>query len=430
MHKNFRHRPVAIAISLALAGALPATSSAADVEIKAPAGGSVVIRNADGTVLVLSADSAGNVRVPGLPSSTTATAGVVCFDATGQLAKCPPNFGAAGPTGPTGATGAVGATGATGVAGIVGPTGATGISGTNGATGATGAPSTVAGPTGVTGPVGPQGAPGATGAIGGTGATGAAGSTGAVGSPGATGSAGPIGATGSTGAAGATGSTGAQGATGAAGVTGPVGPAGPNGATGATGATGAASTVPGPQGNTGATGATGAQGPIGPASTVPGPTGATGVAGNTGPGGATGATGPAGATGATGAGANFGIQTVACASGGTTNITITDVNVRFIICRFGGTDAHAAGTTVNLIFPAANAYPAGAAVRFQTSQTIPGSTGLGLYVLNLTIRSPGSTYNDLNANGVSINATYTVPTSGYAQLQMVSDGVSAWYNLE
>ena len=111
-HAARRLTPIAAAVTVALLGiGASAPTLAADVEIKAPAGGSVVIRNADGTVLVLSADSAGNVRVPGLPASATATAGVVCFDASGQLAKCPPNYGATGPTGATGLQGVAGVTG-------------------------------------------------------------------------------------------------------------------------------------------------------------------------------------------------------------------------------------------------------------------------------------------------------------------------------
>lgn len=211
MSKKFHYTPLALAVTLALAGAAPVVP-AADIEIKAPAGGAVVIRNSDGTVLVLSADSAGNVRVPALPASASATAGVVCFDANGQLAKCPPNYGATGPTGATGVTG---------------PTGATGAAGATGATGAQG-------PIGLAGPIGPAGAPGPAGA---TGAAGAAGPTGAAGPQG------PAGATGATGFAGATGSTGPQGPQGVVGAPGPQGAIGPIGPQGATGATGPAGVV-------------------------------------------------------------------------------------------------------------------------------------------------------------------------------------------
>ena len=81
MSKKFQYTPVALAITLALSHA----ASAADVEIKAPPGGSVVLRNSDGTVTVLIADSTGTVRIPGLPTSSGASAGVVCYDAAGVL---------------------------------------------------------------------------------------------------------------------------------------------------------------------------------------------------------------------------------------------------------------------------------------------------------------------------------------------------------
>jgi len=85
---------------------------AADIEIKAPPGGRVVIKNADGTTMAFIADSNGNVTIPALPASSTASTNIVCFDAAGLLAKCPASLvGATGATGPTGPTGATGATG-------------------------------------------------------------------------------------------------------------------------------------------------------------------------------------------------------------------------------------------------------------------------------------------------------------------------------
>lgn len=289
-----RLTPVAAAISIALLGmGGSAPTLAADVEIKAPAGGSVVIRNADGTVLVLSADSAGNVRVPGLPGSAAATAGVVCFDASGQLAKCPPNYGA---TGPTGATGATGATGLQGVAGVSGPTGATGPIGATG----------VAGATGSTGPIGPTGDVGPAGSIGPTGPIGLMGPMGLIGMMGPPGPAGATGPAGAMGPMGLMGMMGPQGPAGAAGATGPAGPAGVAGSTGATGPQGPQGLQgnPGPIGNPGLMGPMGPQGLIGPQGApgigiqgFPGPAGAAGPTGAIGPTGPTGATGPAGASG-------------------------------------------------------------------------------------------------------------------------------------
>jgi Collagen triple helix repeat (20 copies) len=312
MKQQFRLSPLSAALVAALAISTSMTQGAyaADVEIKAPPGGRVVIKNADGTITAFTADSNGNVVIPGLPASSTASTNIVCFDAAGLLAKCPAGLvgatgatGPAGPVGPAGATGATGAastvagpTGATGPQGAIGPTGATGAVGAQGPVGATGATGAqgVIGATGATGAAstvpGPTGATGAQGLIGPTGATGAVGAQGPVGATGATGVQGPIGATGATGAAstvpGPTGSAGAQGPTGPTGaastVPGPTGVTGPAGAQGPTGPTGAASTVQGPTGPLGPTGPAGAQGPTGAAgaaSTIPGPTGPTGPAG-------------------------------------------------------------------------------------------------------------------------------------------------------
>jgi hypothetical protein len=266
----------AIGASLLMASAM----AQSDVEIKAPPGGRVVIKNANGSITVLTADSSGNVAIPGLPASSTTSTNIVCFDAAGLLAKCPAGLvGATGATGPIGPVGPAGATGATGAASTaVGPTGATGPQGAIGPAGATGA-------VGAQGPVGATGATGAQGVIGATGATGAASTV--PGPTGATGAQGPIGATGVTGAAstvpGPTGPAGAQGPTGPTGAASTVpGPTGATGPAGAQGLTGAASTVPGPTGPQGATGPAGAQGPTGAAgaaSTIPGPTGPTGPAG-------------------------------------------------------------------------------------------------------------------------------------------------------
>ncbi len=182
--------------------------------------------------------------------------------------------GIVGPQGPAGADGATGATGPQGPAGADGATGATGPQGPAGADGATGAtgPQGPAGADGATGATGPQGPAGADGATGATGAIGPQGPAGADGATGATGPQGPIGPKGTDGATGATGPQGPAGADGATGATGPQGDAGPQGPTGATGADGA----------TGPAGPTGAQGPVGPQGPA-GPTGAQGVEGPQGP---------------------------------------------------------------------------------------------------------------------------------------------------
>ena len=186
------------AAALAIFVAFNVNAHAADVEIKAPPGGKVVVKDSTGTTTPLIIDGAGPVTVPGLPASTVVSAGVVCFDANGTLAKCAPIIGAQGPAGPVGAVGPAGVAGPAGAAGAIGSIGPIGPIGPAGAIGA-------AGPAGPVGPAGPIGVPGAVGATGSTGATGAAGATGAVGAPGPIGPAGPVGPAGQPGATGAAG---------------------------------------------------------------------------------------------------------------------------------------------------------------------------------------------------------------------------------
>ena len=280
MNRTFSRSLIASVISSSFvlsAGAV----FAADVEIKAPPGGRVVVKNADGTVTVLIADGNGNVTLPALPASAAASAGIVCFDAAGQLAKCAAGVGAgaAGPVGPAGAVGPAGPIGPAGAASTV--PGPAGTIGPQGPAGSAGPASTVPGPAGAIGPAGPVGPAGPASTI--AGPMGPAGLIGPIGPPGAA-------------------ST-VPGPAGAIGPAGPVGPAGaastvpgPQGPAGATGATGPASTVPGPQGLQGPAGATGATGATGAASTVPGPQGPQGAQGFAGPTGATGPAGPAGAS--------------------------------------------------------------------------------------------------------------------------------------
>ena len=248
MNTPFRPSPLRAAIIAAIAAVSPMAyplAFAADLELKAPPGGRVVVKDPTGATVQFIVDANGQITIPGLTASSTASLNVVCFDAAGALAKCATVVGATGSVGPTGATGATGPAGATG------------------STGATGAASTVAGPTGSTGPAGPTGATGAASTV--AGPTGPAGPTGATGSAGPTGAASTV--AGPTGAAGNTVLSGAVAPVNAVGVNGDfyintvtnslfgpkafnawpgaavslVGPAGAAGATGAAGASGAGS---------------------------------------------------------------------------------------------------------------------------------------------------------------------------------------------
>ena len=87
MNSSFKQSPLRVAILLALA-AFSAYSSAADIELKAPPGGRVVVKDATGATVQLMVDAAGVVTVPALVGSGTTSLNVVCFDAAGALAKC------------------------------------------------------------------------------------------------------------------------------------------------------------------------------------------------------------------------------------------------------------------------------------------------------------------------------------------------------
>ena len=140
VNPRLRRRALATAIALAL-GATATLSSAADVQIAAPAGGNVVLTNSAATTLML-LQSTGSVAIPGLLTAPTFATGV-CFGAGGVLGQCGSLAGPTGPTGPTGAAGPTGATGPVGIPGATGPTGPAGATGATGATGAAGPPETV-----------------------------------------------------------------------------------------------------------------------------------------------------------------------------------------------------------------------------------------------------------------------------------------------
>src|SRR5258706_15198469 len=116
--KNFRQRPLAIALAATLAiGA--ANVLALDVDVRTPPGGGFAVHDSSGALVRLFVDgTSGAVTIPFLTGAAT-QANPVCFQtATGLLGQClSGSIGATGATGATGAAGATGATGATGAAG-------------------------------------------------------------------------------------------------------------------------------------------------------------------------------------------------------------------------------------------------------------------------------------------------------------------------
>ena len=253
---------------------------------------------------------------------------------------------------------------------------------------------------------------------------------------------------------------------------GPQGPAGPQGPIGLTGATG-------PQG---IQGETGPQGPIGLTGAT-GPQGLQGATGPQGPIGLTGPQGPAGTPGANGQGVPTGgttgqvlakvdgtdyntqwvtpsggtslpaqtgnagkvlttdgtnpswtnapilgtLQVSPVTSGGTTNVTVSNLNVRNIMLDYQGGNGNASGTIINIIVPSAASYPAGTILTFSSTNTITTSP---LTVGNYTFTSPNSTITAHVANNVSTANAVTLTNNGASGvLNVITDGVSKWYRI-
>ena len=127
-----------------------------DIVAKPLPGLGFVVSDSSGTVVRLRVDEDGTIVIPSLPT-TLQHEEYVCLDTTsGQIGKCPPLTGPAGPTGPSGPQGPTGPPGPTGADG---PAGIEGVTGDTGAAGPTG-------PSGPTGGAGQQGPPGPTGPLG------------------------------------------------------------------------------------------------------------------------------------------------------------------------------------------------------------------------------------------------------------------------
>ncbi len=75
MNKQFRRNQLALAVAVALATGSGYTL-AADVEIKAPPGGKVVVKDASGATTLLTIDPSGVVIVPALPGSSGTSSGL------------------------------------------------------------------------------------------------------------------------------------------------------------------------------------------------------------------------------------------------------------------------------------------------------------------------------------------------------------------
>ncbi|MCM5529671.1 hypothetical protein [Parasegetibacter sp. NRK P23] len=119
----------------------------------------------------------------------------------------------------------------------------------------------------------------------------------------------------------------------------------------------------------------------------------------------------------TSGGLSGGVSFTNATVGGTTNITITDVNVSAVVVNFGGS---AAGTsTINVTLPAASSYPAGHVIYFIPTAFITSNP-------SWNITSSGATYSALNSNGLTMNP---VALGAGNNFRMVTDGISKWFRI-
>jgi hypothetical protein len=149
-------RGLVLAAAVAASLAAPLAAQSGDMVVTPAPGQGFVVTDASGTVVRLRVGADGTVVIPGLPAALQQQQ-YVCFNTTsGQLGKCPPPTGTAGPVGPAGSPGPAGPQGTMGADGPEGGLGPAGDLGPRGD----------AGPTGPRGPIGPQGSPGPTGPVG------------------------------------------------------------------------------------------------------------------------------------------------------------------------------------------------------------------------------------------------------------------------
>ena len=119
-----------------------------------------------------------------------------------------------------------------------------------------------------------------------------------------------------------------------------------------------------------------------------------------------------------GGGSTSGISVTAATVGGTTNINITNTNVRFIIVTFGGSSASA--STINITLPSSASYPAGTVIAVQIAAfTAPNPS--------MNITSPSSTYSAINNNAVAMSPLALGSSTNTYKL--LSDGAGKWYRV-
>ena len=121
------------------------------------------------------------------------------------------------------------------------------------------------------------------------------------------------------------------------------------------------------------------------------------------------------------------LQVSPVTSGGTTNVTVSNLNVRNIMLDYQGGNGNASGTIINIIVPSAASYPAGTILTFSSTNTITTSP---LTLGNYTSTSPTSTITAHVANNVSTANAVTLTNNGASGvLNVITDGVSKWYRI-
>ncbi|MBC5861866.1 hypothetical protein [Flavobacterium turcicum] len=122
------------------------------------------------------------------------------------------------------------------------------------------------------------------------------------------------------------------------------------------------------------------------------------------------------------------LQVSPVTSGGSSTVTVSDLNVRTIMLDYQTGNGNATGTTINIIVPSAASYPAGTILTFSSTNTTTTSplAGGGSY----TFTSPNSTITAHVANNLPTGTAVTLTNNAAGGVfNVITDGVSKWYRI-
>jgi hypothetical protein len=123
------------------------------------------------------------------------------------------------------------------------------------------------------------------------------------------------------------------------------------------------------------------------------------------------------------------LQTNTCTSAGTTNIIVTDLNVRMIMLDFQGGSPNVTGTIVNLTLPSASSYASNTIITFTSTNTTSTSI-INNSIGGITLTSANSTYTGAGTNSASTNTSLALANNARTErISLISDGVSKWYRV-